>query len=333
MSTGSELVFYQDESGVTQLQVRLEDETVWLSQAQMVELFQTSKSNVSEHISHVFEEGELEREATVRDFRTVRQEGSRVVERDITHYNLDVIISVGYRVKSLAGTRFRQWATAVLREYIIKGFTMDDARMASGPDAYWRELLERIRDIRSSERRLYQQVLDLYATSVDYDPKAEVSREFFATVQNKLHFAAHGHTAAELIFERADATQPFMGLTSFKGHQPKSSDVTVAKNYLSEEELSRLNLIVSAYFDAAELRAQMHQVTRMEDWLVHLDNMLVAMDAPVLENAGKRTKAQADAYAKAELAKYRESIADEPTPVERAYLDTIKAAQKQVEKE
>ena len=328
MSTGSELVFYQDESGVTQLHVRLEDETVWLTQAQMVELLQSSKSNISEHIKNIFQEGELVEAEVVRNFRTTAKDGKTYV---VKHYNLDVIISVGYRVKSLAGTRFRQWATGVLREYIIKGFTMDDARMSSGPDAYWRELLERIRDIRSSERRLYQQVLDLYATSADYDPKSPISREFFATVQNKLHFAAHGHTAAEVISDRADATKPYMGLTSFKGEQPMASDVTVAKNYLSEEEISRLNLIVSAYFDAAELRAQMHQVTRMEDWLKHLDNMLTAMDAPVLDNAGKRTKAQAKKHAKAELAKYRESIADQPTPVERNYLKAIKTAQERVE--
>ncbi|QJC22383.1 virulence RhuM family protein [Arcanobacterium buesumense] len=324
-----ELLFYSDDDGDIQLHVYLENESVWLTQGQMAELFQRDKSVISRHIRNIFTEGELDEQSVVANFATTAADGKSYT---VTYYNLDVIISVGYRVKSLAGTKFRQWATGRIREYIVKGFTMDDKRLADGPDKYWRELLERIRDIRSSERRLYQQVLDLYATSVDYDPNTPESREFFATIQNKLHYAAHGHTAAEIIYSRADASQPYMGLTIVAHDNPRSSDVVVAKNYLSEEEISRLNLIVSAYFDAAELRAKLHQVTRMADWLTHLTNMLQAMEAPILSNAGKISKKQADNHALAELKKYKSRTASQVTDVDRDYLSYIKDAQKRVTK-
>ncbi|MCL2848644.1 MAG: virulence RhuM family protein [Micrococcales bacterium] len=287
-ATPSEILLYQrDADGLPAISVRLDGETVWLTQAQMVDLFRSSKANVSEHIRHVFDEGELEQEATVRKFRTVQAEGTREVSRDVAYYNLDVIISVGYRVRSLRGTQFRIWATQRLREYLVKGFAMDDARLKElGGGGYWRELLDRIRDIRSSEKVLYRQVLDLYATSADYDQASPTSTTFFAAVQNKLHYAAHGHTAAEVIAARADAGKPFMGLLSFTGQRPTKAEVTVAKNYLDERELQRLNTLVSAYFDAAEFRAQNHQVTYMADWLAHLDRLIVAMDAPSLEGRG-----------------------------------------------
>ncbi|MBN2821662.1 MAG: virulence RhuM family protein [Coriobacteriia bacterium] len=328
----SEIVLYQRDDGTTAIEVRLEDDTVWVTQAQLVELFQSSKANISEHIKNIFHEGELDTEATVRDFRTVRQEGSRQVERTLTYYNLDVILSVGYRVKSRVATQFRIWATERLREYLIKGFMMDDAKLKNlGGGAYWRELLERIRDIRSSEKVLYRQVLDLYATSVDYDPTAEETVEFFKIVQNKLHYAAHGHTAAEVIATRADASRPDMGLTSFAGEHPRKSDVTVAKNYLNESELKKLNTLVSAYFDAAEFRAQSHEPTRMGDWLAHLDRLIAAMEAPVLTSAGSVSHKQAVARAEGEYEKYRTLSESEHSDVERAYLDAVKRAQHRLE--
>lgn len=327
-----EIVLYQRDDGTPAIEVRLEDDTLWVTQAQLVDLFQSSKANISQHIKNIFHEGELDPEATVRDFRTVRQEGSRQVERTLTYYNLDVILSVGYRVKSKVATQFRIWATERLREYLIKGFTMDDAKLKNlGGGVYWRELLERIRDIRSSEKVLYRQVLDLYATSVDYDPTAEETVEFFKIVQNKLHYAAHGHTAAEVIASRADASQPDMGLTSFAGERPRKADVTVAKNYLDESELKKLNTLVSAYFDAAEFRAQTHEPTRMRDWLSHLDRLITAMDAPVLTSAGSVSHKQAVAKAEGEYAKYRELPDLAPSDVEQAYLDAVKRAQHKLE--
>ena len=234
-TNNSNIVIYQSEDGKVHLDVKYNEETMWLTQQQLCELYQTSKSNVSEHIKHIFEDNELTKDSTVRKFRTVQIEGSRSVERDVEHYNLDMILSLGYRVRSVTATRFRQWATERLKEYIIKGFTMDDERLKQlGGGNYWKELLDRIRDIRSSEKVMYRQVLDLYATAVDYDPRSELSIEFFKIVQNKLHFAAHGHTAAEVIYERADAEQPFMGLTTFKGEHPTLADVRIAKNYLKE---------------------------------------------------------------------------------------------------
>ena len=263
-----EIIIYRSEDGLTQINVKLEDETVWLTQQQMAELFQTSRTNVVEHIGNIYSEGELEQNATCREFRQVRREGNREVVRQILHYNLDMIISLGYRVKSSVATRFRIWATERLKEYMIKGFTMDDARLkALGGGGYWKELLDRIRDIRSSEKVMYRQVLDLYATSIDYDPKSDESIQFFKIVQNKLHYAVHGHTAAELIFNRVDADKPFMGLTSFEGELPRVKDIGVAKNYLSEDELKVLNNLVSGYFDFAEVQAMKKRPMYMKDYI------------------------------------------------------------------
>ncbi|QLQ17039.1 MAG: virulence RhuM family protein [Micropruina sp.] len=327
-----EIVIYQSDSGAPAIEVRLDDETVWVTQAQLVELFQSSKANISEHISNIFDEGEVDPSATVRDFRTVRTEGSREVTRTLTYYNLDVILSVGYRVRSKTATQFRIWATERLREYLVKGFTMDDAKLKTlGGGTYWRELLDRIRDIRSSEKVLYRQVLDLYATSVDYDPKADETVEFFKIVQNKLHFAAHGHTAAEVIASRADATQPNMGLTTFAGARPVKAEIGIAKNYLNENELKKLNTLVSAYFDAAEFRAQNHQPTYMRDWIAHLDRIITAMEAPTLSGAGSVSHKQAVAKAEDEYEKYRAQLDVTPSDVEAAYLESVKRTQREIE--
>ncbi len=324
-----EIVLYQRDDGTPAVEVRLEDDTIWVTQAQLVKLFQSSKANISEHIKHVFEEGELEEEAVVRKFRTTAADGKSYLT---AHYNLDVILSVGYRVKSKVATRFRIWATDRLREYLIKGFTIDDAKLKElGGGRYWRELLERIRDIRSSEKVLYRQVLELYATSVDYDPTAQETTEFFKIVQNKLHYAAHGHTAAEVIASRADASQPDMGLTSFAGERLRKSDVTVAKNYLNEGEIKKLNTLVSAYFDAAEFRAQSHQPTYMRDWLAHLDRLITAMDAPVLTSAGSVSHKQAVAKAEGEYEKYLQRPDLGSSDVERAYLQSVKRVQHELE--
>jgi hypothetical protein len=271
----SDLILYQTEDGRTRLQVRLEGETVWLSLNQMADLFQRDKSVISRHIKNVFDEGELTPVATVAKSATVQTEGGKQVTRDIEFYNLDVIISVGYRVKSLRGTQFRIWATQRLREYIVKGFTMDDERLKqSGGGEYFDELLERIRDIRSSEKAFWCKVLDIYATSADYDPRAEASQLFFATVQNKMHWAAHGQTAAEVIAARADAGKPNMGLMTWPGSRPRKTDVAVVKNYLNEKELSDLNLIVSLYLDFAELQARSRRVMTMRDWIAKLDDFM-----------------------------------------------------------
>ena len=268
------IIIYQTNDELSQVEVRLEDENVWLSQSQLVELYQSSKSNISEHIKHIFEEGELSENAVVRKFRTTASDGK---EYNTTFYNLDMIISLGYRIKSRIATQFRIWATERLKEYLIKGFTMDDERLKQiGGGQYWHELLNRIRDIRSSEKVLYRQVLDLYATSVDYNPKSEESIMFFKIVQNKLHYAAHGHTAAEVIFERANAEKPYMGLTSFAGEIPVKNDIGIAKNYLDERELKILNNLVSGYFDFAEIQAMNHSPMYMRDYIHHLDKILTA---------------------------------------------------------
>lgn len=328
---GGEILLYRRDDGSAAIELKLVDETLWLGQQQIAELFQTSRTNVVEHIRNIYAEGELSKETTCRNFRQVRLEGRRQVAREVPFYNLDLIIAVGYRVKSLLATQFRIWATERLREYLVKGFVMDDDRLKElGGGTYWRELLERIRDIRSSEKVLYRQVLELYATSVDYDPTATDTAEFFAKVQNKLHFAAHGRTASEVILERADADQPNMGLTTFDGQRPTKREVTVAKNYLTEGELKRLNMLVSAYFDAAEFRAQRHEPTYMRDWLGHLDRMLTAMDAPVLDNAGTVSSAQAKAKALDEYAQYRAQVSD-PSGIQGKFLESIKQAQQAVE--
>ena len=317
-----EIVIYQAEDGLTKVECRFVDETVWLTQQQMAELFHTSRSNIVEHIGHIYEEGELDEVSTCRKFRQVRMEGNRQVTRELPFYNLDMIISLGYRVKSLIATQFRRWATERLKEYMIKGFTMDDERLKNlGGGNYWRELLERIRDIRSSEKVMYRQVLDLYATSVDYNPRSAESVAFFKMVQNKLHYAAHGHTAAEGIYERADADKPFMGLTTFSGDFPTAKDIGIAKNYLSEEELRVLNQMVSGYFDFAEVQAIRHRPMYMSDYVEQLDNILRATGEEVLTHAGKISHAQAMEKAKAEYKRYQ---AQTLSPVEEEYLKTIK---------
>ncbi len=317
-----EIVIYQNNDGSMKIDVKLEDDTVWLSQQQMAELFQTSRTNVVEHIKNIYAEGELDENSTCRDFRQVRLEGTREVARSIPHYNLDMIISLGYRVKSVIATRFRQWATERIKEYMIKGFTMDDERLKNlGGGTYWKELLDRIRDIRSSEKVLYRQVLDLYATSVDYDPKRTESITFFKIVQNKLHYAAHGHTAAEVIFERADSEKPFMGLTSFTGNMPTAEDIKIAENYLEADELKVLNNLVSGYFDFAEIQAMRKKPMYMKDYITQLDNILGSTGEKLLTDAGKISHEQAMEKAVAEYRKYQEKTL---TEVEKAYLETIK---------
>lgn len=321
MKDSGDFLIYQTENGVTKIDVRIQDDTVWLTQQQMAELYQSSKSNVSEHIKHIFEDGELAEEAVVRKIRTTASDGKNY---SVTYYNLDMIISLGYRIKSIVATRFRKWATERLKEYMIKGFTMDDERLkGNGGGQYWKELLDRIRDIRSSEKVLYRQVLDLYATSVDYDPHSEESILFFKIVQNKLHYAAHGHTASEVIYERADAGKPFMGLTSFSGDFPSLKDISIAKNYLSEEELKVLNNLVSGYFDFAEINAIEHRPMYMNDYIEQLDNILSSGNRKLL--TGSRTISHEQAIEKAR-AEYRKFQTENLSPVEDAYLETIKAA-------
>ena len=325
-----DVIIYQSEDGKTKIDVRFVDESVWLTQLQLVKLFDSSKANISEHIKNIYEEGELDEESTVRKFRTVQIEGDREVTRTVTHYNLDMIISLGYRVKSIVATKFRRWATERLKEYLIKGFTMDDDRLKNlGGGNYWKELLDRIRDIRSSEKVMYRQVLDLYATSVDYDPKSRESVAFFKMVQNKLHYAAHGHTAAEVIYERADADKPFMGLTSFSGDFPTSKDIGIAKNYLSEEELKILNGIVSGYFDFAEVQAMRHNPMHMSDYVEHLDRILSTTGEQILVCAGKISHKQAMDKANRE---YQRFLVQNLSPVEEAYLQTIKEVEKTAKK-
>ena len=323
MDNNGEIIIYQTDDGLTHIDVKMEDETVWLTQAQLVQLYQTSKPNVSEHIKHIFEEGELEENAVVRKFRTTAADGKNY---NTTYYNLDMIISLGYRIKSSIATNFRRWATERLKEYMIKGFTMDDERLNQlRGGSYWKELLDRIRDIRSSEKVLYRQVLDLYATSVDYDPTSAESVRFFKIVQNKLHYAAHGHTAAEVIYQRADASKPFMGLKTFKGEMPVLSDVKVAKNYLDEDELKILNNLVSGYFDFAEVQAMRHTPMHMSDYIEHLDRVLSTTGEKLLEGAGTVSHKQAMEKAEQEYRKYQ---VETLSPVEEAYLETIREAEK-----
>ncbi len=318
-----EIIIYQTDDGGTKIDVRFEDETVWLTQQQLCELYQTSKSNISEHIKHIFEEGELDENSVVRKFRTTAADGKSY---NTTYYNLDMIISLGYRVKSIIATAFRRWATERLKEYMIKGFTMDDTRLKElGGGNYWKELLDRIRDIRSSEKVMYRQVLDLYATSVDYDPKSAESAAFFKMVQNKLHYAAHGHTAAEVIYERADAEKPFMGLNTFSGDFPAAKDIGIAKNYLTEDELKILNNLVSGYFDFAEIQAMRHNPMHMSDYAEHLDNVLRSTGENLLDGAGNISHKEALEKAKKE---YQKFIVQNPSPVEEEYLRTIKNLEK-----
>ena len=281
------ILLYHDENGKTNVSVRFADEDVWVTQAQLAELYDTTQQNISLHIDNIYKDEELPRPATHKDFLLVQQEGKRQVHRNIAHYNLDVIIAIGYRVQSPVATRFRRWATARLHEYIQKGFALDDERLKNGRNRYFKELLQRIRDIRSSERNFYQQVTDIYATSIDYDPRKKITKDFFATVQNKLHYAVHEHTAAELIYERVDSDKPFVGMTNFKGNYITEDDVKIAKNYLSEKELQRLNLMVSQFLDFAELQALDEIPMKMQDWVTTLDNQIVSSQRKILEGKGK----------------------------------------------
>lgn len=312
------IIFKTDDEQI-KVDVRLYEESVWLTIDQMAELFERNKSTISRHISNIFTEGELQKNSVVAKFATTAADGKTY---QVDYYNLDVIISVGYRVKSLRGTQFRIWATQRLNEYIRKGFTMDDERLKNlGGGGYWKELIERIRDIRASEKVFYRQVLDIYATSIDYDPQADISIEFFKKVQNKIHYAVHGQTAAEVIYTRADAEKEFMGLISFKGNRPHLSDAVVAKNYLDEKELRSLGQLVSGYLDFAERQAEREQVMTMQDWAQHLDRILTMSGEKLLEGAGKVSHKQAIDKATSEYKKYQEKTLSE---VEKDYLDTIK---------
>ena len=327
MKNSGDFIIYQTEDGLTKINVRVENDTVWLSLDLMAELFQRDKSTISRHIKNIFSEGELLADSVVANFATTANDGKTY---QVDYYNLDVIISVGYRVKSMRGTQFRIWATQRLKEYLIKGFTMDDERLkGNGGGNYWKELLDRIRDIRSSEKVLYRQVLDLYATSADYNPKSEESIMFFKMVQNKLHYAAHGHTAAEVIYERANAEKPFMGLTSFSNGFPTLKDIGIAKNYLNENELKILNNLVSGYFDLAEINAIEHRPMYMSDYVRQLDSVLSSGNRPLLEGPGTISHAQAMEKASAEYRKYQNNTL---SPVEEAYLETIKETAKTVKK-
>ena len=323
----NKVIIYTANDGKTKIDVKLEEDTLWLTQAQMCELYQTSKSNVSEHIKHIFEEGELNEESVVRKFRTTAADGKEYL---VSHYNLDMIIALGYRVRSITATRFRQWATERLKEYIVKGFTLDDERLKKlGGGSYWKELLERIRDIRASEKVLYRQILEIYATSIDYDPRAQVSQEFFKKVQNKIHYAIHGHTAAELIVERADAEKDFMGLLTFKGNHPTLIEAKTAKNYLNEKELRAMGQLVSGYLDFAERQAEREQVMTMNDWAAYLDRILTMSGEQLLQGSGSVSHEEAMEHATMEYRKYKQRTLSD---VERDYLFSIKSIEDSVKK-
>ncbi|MEK7159835.1 MAG: virulence RhuM family protein [Patescibacteria group bacterium] len=319
----NEIIIYEGDGGQLRIEVRMENETVWLTQAQLVDLFQSSKTNISEHIKHIFAEGELQRDSVVRNFRTTAKDGKIY---DIEHYNLDLIISMGYRVKSQIATQFRIWATKRLKEYIVKGFTLDDERLKNGGGRYFRELLQRIRDIRTSERNLYQQVTDIYATSIDYQSSSEATKRFFATVQNKMHYAAHKHTAAEIIFKRADSKKPMIGMTNFKGKYITGEDVKIAKNYLTEKELTVLSLLVGQYLDYAEMMALEHKAMSSADWIKKFDEFMNINNREILLNAGTVSHEQAMAKAEKEFEKYR------AREMKRLESDFDKAVKKMKEK-
>lgn len=319
-----DFLIYDAPDGNTRIEVRMQDETVWLTQKQLAELFQTSVPNINQHLATIFADGELATEATIKKYLIVQTEGKREVCRQIDHYNLQAIIAVGYRVRSPRGTQFRIWATERLREYLVKGFTMDDDRLKRGGGGnYFDELLARIRDIRSSVRVFWRKVLDIYATSIDYDPSAESSTLFFKTMQNKMHWAAHGHTAAEVIAQRADASQPNMGLTNYDGKRPRKSDVSIAKNYLSLEEIDTLNRIVNAYLEFAELQARNRRPMHMADWINKLDDFLRLSDREILNHAGKVAHEDAKAKTEQELETYRQQQAALPEPVDEHFGDTL----------
>ncbi len=320
-----EFLLYQTEDRQTRVEVRMVDETVWLSQKLMADLFQKDVRTINEHIQNLFTEGELTRESTIREFRIVQTEGKREVSRLVDFYNLDVIISVGYRVRSHRGTQFRIWATKRLKEYIIKGFVLDDQRLKeAGGGNYFDELLERIRDIRSSEKVFWKKILDIYATSIDYDAEAQITRDFFAQIQNKIHWAAHGRTAAEIIFDRADSQKPHMGLTTWAGNRPRVGDSAIAKNYLREEEIDVLNRIVTMYLEFAELQALERIPMYMNDWIERLDGFLKASGRDILSHPGNVSHEQALEKARAEYEKYKMLIINDPTPVEGHFLKAEK---------
>ena len=299
-------LLYRDKDGKADVSVRFADEDVWVTQVQLAELYETTRQNIGQHIEKIYVDNELPREATIKKFFIVQQEGKREVRRGIDHYNLDVIIAVGYRVQSPVATRFRRWATARLHEFIQKGFALDDERLKYGRNRYFKELLQRIRDIRSSERNFYQQVTDIYATSIDYDPRKKITKDFFATVQNKLHYAVHEHTAAELIYERVDSEKPFVGMTNFKGNYITEDDVKIAKNFLSEKELQRLNLMVSQFLDFAELQALDEKPMKMQDWVAALDSQIVMSQRKILEGKGKISHDEAMEKAEREYSLFRQ---------------------------
>jgi hypothetical protein len=306
MKESNEIMIYQDENGVTKVNVRFSDEDVWLTQTQFAEIYDTTQENISMHIKNIYNDKELDENRTYKKFLLVRQEGIRQVKREIDHYNLDVMIALGYRVQSQIATRFRRWATERLHEYIQKGFTMDDERLKQGGNRYFRELLQRIRDIRASERNFYQQVTDIYATSIDYDPRTDMTKHFFATVQNKLHYAVHEHTAAERIYDRVDCNKPLVGMTNFKGDYITCDDVKIAKNYLTEGELQRLNLLVSQFLDFAEFQALEQNEMKMKDWIEALDQQIISFRRKLLEGNGSISHKQAIEKAEHEFHIYRE---------------------------
>ena len=326
-----QIILYQTPDGESKIEVRLENDTVWLSADQMAELFQRNKSTISRHIKNVLEDGELEEAATVAFFATVQNEGERKVERKIAFYNLDMIISVGYRVHSYRGVQFRIWATKVLKEYIVKGFALnDDLLKRAGGGNYFDELLARIRDIRSSEKVFYRKVLEIYALSIDYDPRVEMTQQFFKTVQNKMHYSVHGHTAAEIIYERADSQKDFMGLTTWVGAMPTKPEAEVAKNYLTKEEITSLNRIVSLYLDFAEMQAEEHRPMYMKDWINILDDFLRISRKDILTHAGKITAKLAKEKADKEYDKFKERTKNELSPVEIHFLENFEREQKKL---
>jgi len=321
----SEMIIYQSEDGTTNLDITLENETLWLSQKQLAELFGVTTATINEHIKNIYKENELEENPTIRKFLIVQQEGNRKVKRDIEHYNLDMIISVGYRVKSNIATKFRQWATARLKEYMIKGFVMDDERLKEAKNSYFDELLARIRDIRSSEKVFWKKVLDIYATSVDYDANSETSQDFFKTIQNKMHFATHGHTAAEIVYKRVDSTKANVGMTNFSGAKPIKKETSIAKNYLSDDELDTLNRIVTSYLEFAELQAKKRKPMKMQDWIKKLDDFLSLGDFEILKTRGVISHKQALIKANEEYAKYKAIFVNEKSRVESDFEDAIKS--------
>ena len=332
VSERGELILYQTEDGKTRIEVRLQDETVWLTQKLMAELFQTTPQNITIHLKNIYREGELNEEVTCKDYLQVQNEGGRQVERQQRFYSLDAIISVGYRIKSHVATQFRIWATQRLREYIIKGFTLDDERLKqAGNGNYFDELLARIRDIRSSEKIFWRKVLDIYATSIDYDPLNDLSQKFFAVIQNKMHWAAHGHTAAEIIYNRADAGKPNMGMTAWSGDKPRKTDAEIAKNYLNGQELDVLNRIVTMYLDFADLQALNRKPMYMRDWIAKLDDFLKLTGRDILSHAGKITHDEALQRAHAAYEQYRKERLNEPSHVERQFLEAIEKT-KRIEK-